>query len=214
MGLDHLLTPASPEPATRRDRTELALDVVLGVSVWIWALGLFLRDEGPPLAVRASVALVNGGVGALFLARGPARAHGSTGALLAAVPSIALGGVALRVSPSEWPLASTLAFALAALGAIASLLALGRSFSILPAKRALVARGPYRALRHPAYACELAMVVAAGSARAWWVGAALGAAVLATLVPRVRAEEALLASDEAWTAYAARVRWRLVPGLW
>lgn len=202
------------ERAQQRDRGELVLDAVLGVSVWIWALGLFLHEGGPPLAVRLSVALLNGGVGALFLARGPARAHGGTGAMLGAVPSIALGGVALRVSPSEWPLASTIAFVAATLAALAALATLGRSFSILPARRAIVARGPYRVVRHPAYACELAMVVAAGSARAWWVGLALGALVAATLVPRIRAEEALLAGDDAWALYAREVRYRLVPGLW
>ncbi|UJR83594.1 methyltransferase family protein [Sandaracinus amylolyticus] len=197
-----------------RDRAELALDAVLGVSVWIWAAGLFLHEDGPPLVVRASVALLNGGVGALFLWRGPARTHGATGALLSAVPSIALGGIALRVAPSEWPVASIVLFVASTLGALASLLTLGRSFSILPARREVVGRGPYRVVRHPAYACELVMVIAAGASRAWWIGLGLGVLVLLTLVPRIRAEEALLAHDEAWSAYAARTRHRLVPGVW
>lgn len=201
-------------PGVARDRSERALDAVLGVSVWIWAAGLFLHEPGPPLAVRASVAVLNGLVGALFLARAPAVAHGASGALLAAVPSIALGGIALRVAPAEWPIASVVVFVGATALAITALASLGRSFAILPARRAIVARGAYRAVRHPAYAAELLMVIAAGASRAWWVGLALGALVALTLVPRIRAEEALLAGDDAWRAYAEAVRWRLVPGLW
>ncbi|AKF03880.1 methyltransferase family protein [Sandaracinus amylolyticus] len=204
----------SSDDVAHRDRAELALDAVLGVSVWIWAAGLFLHDGGPPLAVRLSVALLNGGVGALFLWRGPARTHGDTRALLSAIPSIALGGIALRIAPSEWPIASVVVFVAMAIGALASLLTLGRSFSILPARREVVGRGPYRVVRHPAYACELGMVIAAGAASAWWIALVLGALVLLTLVPRIRAEEALLAHDDAWSAYATRTRHRLVPGVW
>ncbi|MDQ3031406.1 MAG: hypothetical protein M3Y87_03245 [Myxococcota bacterium] len=190
------------------------LDAVLAVSVWLWAAGLFLHEGGPPLAVRVSVAVLNGGVGVLFLMRAPALAHGSSSALLSAVPSIALGGIALRLAPETWGLGPLIAFVAATGLACVSLLFLGRSFAILPARREVVARGPYRLVRHPAYACELAMVVAAGAARAWWVALVLGALVALTLVPRIRAEEAMLAGDDAWAAYARRVRFRLVPGLW
>lgn len=190
------------------------LDAVLAVSVWIWAAGLFLHEGGPPLAVRVAVAVLNGGVGVLFLLRAPALAHGSSSAMLAAVPSIALGGIALRMAPEVWPLPATIAFVAATALAVVALLFLGRSFAILPARREVVARGPYRFVRHPAYASELAMVIAAGAARAWWAALLLGVLVALTLVPRIRAEEALLAGDEAWSAYARRVRFRLVPGLY
>lgn len=208
MGLDHLLTQA------RRGRAELALDVVLGVSLWMWAAGLFLHESGPPMSIRVAIAATNGGVGLLFFARGRALAHGSTFALLAALPSIALGGIALRVSPPEWPMPCVIAFLLASVLAIAALLTLGRSFAILPARRSVVVRGPYRIVRHPAYAAELAMVVAAGCAHSWWAGLLLGALVALALVPRIRAEEALLASDEAFAEYSRAVRFRLVPLVW
>lgn len=164
--------------------------------------------------MRLSIAVLNGGVGVLFLTRAPALAHGSSAALLSAVPSIALGGVALRLSPESWALAPLIAFVAATALACASLLFLGRSFAILPARREVVARGPYRVVRHPAYACELVMVIAAGAARSWEVAIALGALVTLSLVPRIRAEEAMLSGDDAWAAYARRVRFRLVPGLW
>ena len=36
----------------------------------------------------------------------------------------------------------------------------------------------------------------------------------AALVYRIRAEERVLAGDPGWAAYAARVRYRLLPGIW
>jgi protein-S-isoprenylcysteine O-methyltransferase Ste14 len=216
MGLDHLLSEGAPKTANAYPRSglDLALDAVLGVSVWIWAAGLFLHEGGPPLSVRLSVAALNGAVGMLFLARGAARASGGISALLAALPSIALGGLALRLSPEAWPLACEVAFVVATAGALAALLSLGRSFSILPVRRAVVGRGAYALVRHPAYACELAMVIAAGAAHSTLAAIGLGLAVGLALAPRIGAEETLLAVDPAWRVYAGRVRFRLVPGLW
>ena len=39
-------------------------------------------------------------------------------------------------------------------------------------------------------------------------------AVLAAVVVRIRAEETLWATEAEWSTWAARVRWRLVPGVW
>jgi protein-S-isoprenylcysteine O-methyltransferase Ste14 len=207
--LDHLLS------SIRHGRrgSELWLDVFLAFSVWSWAAGLFVRDEGPPFAIRLAVAALNGSVGLLFLLRSAPIAHGSNAAMVSAIPSIVLGGVALRVAPDLWPLGSTIAFAVATLFAIVALGFLGRSFSVLPVRRELVTKGPFGVLRHPAYASELVMVIAAGSARAWWVGLVLGALTFVSLVPRIRAEEAGLEGDEGWMRYAERVRFRLVPGV-
>ena len=36
----------------------------------------------------------------------------------------------------------------------------------------------------------------------------------ASLLYRIRAEERMLSRDPGWPAYAARVRYRLLPGLW
>lgn len=97
--------------------------------------------------------------------------------------------------------------------ALWALLALGEAFGIAPADRGLVAeRGPYRAIRHPMYAGEIL-------AFAGWLlehpaleGAALLAVAALLAALRIRWEEEIL--GEAYRAYAARVRWRMIPLVW
>lgn len=79
----------------------------------------------------------------------------------------------------------------------------------------VVSRGPYGVLRHPGYAgaaaFNLLVPVALGS---WW---ALVPAVLAAalLLWRTSKEDRFLATElPGYAAYAARVRYRLIPGVW
>jgi protein-S-isoprenylcysteine O-methyltransferase len=76
--------------------------------------------------------------------------------------------------------------------------------------------GPYRWLRHPAYAGTLITYFGYGLAIGSWVGALVFAAVVAAAyVPRIRVEEAELtrALGDSYRAYARETA-RLVPGLW
>ena len=76
-------------------------------------------------------------------------------------------------------------------------------------------RGPYRFVRHPFYAGLPFVLVGL----ALWLGsfaAAVASAVpLGILVIRIIHEERMLrARLDGYAAYAARVRWRVVPGIW
>lgn len=197
-----------------RGRLDRALDGFAALSVAGWGVSVLVHDPGPPWLVRIAIAALDLAVAILFLTRGAALAHAEPLDVLATLPSIVVGALAVKLAPAAWPLASELGLALGAALAILSLATLGRSFAVLPARRALVVRGPYAWLRHPAYASELVMTVAAGAAIAWW--AALGVGVLAalTLAPRIAREERVLARDPEWRAYASGVRWRLIPGIW
>jgi protein-S-isoprenylcysteine O-methyltransferase Ste14 len=113
-----------------------------------------------------------------------------------------------------WPTAGLVLVTIAAFLSLASLLSLGKSFGIRPALRRLVMRGPYRFVRHPMY---LAYVIAdvGYNLQEWNLGTVL--LVLAgwiSLLFRIRAEERVLARDTGWSSYAARVPYRLLPGLW
>jgi len=196
-----------------RSRLDRALDVLAALSVAGWGVSVLVHDHGPPWSARIAIAALDLSVALLFLARGAAIAHADPVDVLATLPSIVIGALAVELAPARWPIACELAFATGAALAIASLATLGRSFAILPARRELVIRGPYRLVRHPAYACELAMTVAAGAAIAWWAALVAAALTGLSLAPRIAREERALATDPRWREYASRVRSRLLPGI-
>lgn len=92
-------------------------------------------------------------------------------------------------------------------------LSLGRSFGIVPANRGVKTGGAYRLVRHPTYAGYFVAQAGALLGSLSWRNAAVVATVCALLCVRVWLEERVLMKDETYRAYAARVRWRLVPGV-
>ena len=122
----------------------------------------------------------------------------------------------LRWVPGDpaWPAGGLLLVALAACISLSSLFSLGRRFGVFPALRGLVTSGPYRLVRHPMY---LAYVIAdiGYNLQEWNFGTALMVmAGWAALLCRIQAEERILSQDTRWSAYAASVRCRLLPGIW
>lgn len=79
----------------------------------------------------------------------------------------------------------------------------------------VIDRGPYRVVRHPGYSA--AILLFAGMALALGSLWALVPALVASgvLILRTAWEDRLLQRElPGYSAYAARVRWRLLPGLW
>jgi protein-S-isoprenylcysteine O-methyltransferase Ste14 len=110
-------------------------------------------------------------------------------------------------------LAGDLVAVLGCLWLLASVLALGRCFGVLPEARGLVTRGPYRAVRHPVYLGEIAacagLALAAPSLRN---GLVLAVFVGAQLVRMGFEERALTHAFPEYAAYAERTP-RLIPGM-
>lgn len=90
--------------------------------------------------------------------------------------------------------------------------------------RGIVAHGPYRYLRHPAYVCKNlawwlgtlpAMIVAWQAS--WWtlLGVIAGAAAWSALyiLRALTEEQHLLSVDDEYAAYCQRVPWRFIPGV-
>lgn len=90
---------------------------------------------------------------------------------------------------------------------------LGRSFGVVAANRGLKVNGPYRLVRHPIYFAHF--VTTSGFLVANFSGwnAALFAFFVACQVARIQAEERVLSDTADYAAYRARVRWRLLPGV-
>ncbi|MGO4741641.1 isoprenylcysteine carboxylmethyltransferase family protein [Bosea sp. 2KB_26] len=80
----------------------------------------------------------------------------------------------------------------------------------------VITTGPYAFVRHPGYSAGILIMVASGPALGSWLAAALIVVFsLPFLLHRAITEDRILQAELAgYSDYAARVRWRLVPGIW
>ena len=79
----------------------------------------------------------------------------------------------------------------------------------------LITTGPYRFVRHPGYTGTLVSVLCVGPALGSWL-ASIPMVVFALLIlRRARLEDRFLHDKlDGYPAYAQRVRYRLLPGVW
>jgi protein-S-isoprenylcysteine O-methyltransferase Ste14 len=79
----------------------------------------------------------------------------------------------------------------------------------------VVDSGPYSVVRHPGYAGILVAMPFVGLALGSMISFALGLVLSLMVIRRVLFEDAFLKQNlDGYTAYAGRVRHRLIPGLW
>lgn len=97
---------------------------------------------------------------------------------------------------------------------ISAKVVLNRSFGVAAANRGVKRDGPYRLLRHPMYAGYAATQAAflLLNPSPWNLG--VYALSWSVQILRIGAEEQLLLQDAAYRAYAEKVRYRLIPGLY
>jgi len=82
-------------------------------------------------------------------------------------------------------------------------------------EQTVITTGPYALVRHPGYLAALLTFVGIALALASWWALLPAAWASALLILRTRWEDALLhAQLQGYADYAARTRYRLVPGLW
>jgi len=90
---------------------------------------------------------------------------------------------------------------------------LGRSFGVVPANRGVKQLGPYRFVRHPMYLGYLVNQVGYLLACASVWNSLVYAVAWTMLVLRIAEEEKILGEDPVYGQYRARVRSKLIPGI-
>ena len=79
----------------------------------------------------------------------------------------------------------------------------------------LVTSGPYRYVRHPAYAAFPFLMVGSGLAPGSWLAALIGLLLVVPVLRRAALEDRVLREQlEGYAAYARQVRYRMFPGVW
>lgn len=96
---------------------------------------------------------------------------------------------------------------------VVAMLSLNRSIGMVPANRGIQTGGLYRWIRHPLYCSYVVAFLGyvINHPTAYNIG--VYAAAVALWVLRLLAEERFLLQDPAYREFAAKIRWRLVPGL-
>jgi len=98
-------------------------------------------------------------------------------------------------------------------GIIASLISLGRSFGVVPAKRKIITKGAYRIVRHPLYLSELIFYTAFVLGNVSAKNIILIIFILTGQLWRSLSEENILSKDLCYKIYKQIVRYRFIPGL-
>jgi protein-S-isoprenylcysteine O-methyltransferase Ste14 len=123
---------------------------------------------------------------------------------------------AFRLEPGLHLIPETVAAGLQIAGVVIQVsakLSLRRSFGILPANRGVVVSGPYRFARHPIYLGYFVTQVGFLSSNFGVQNLVVLLLLWALQIFRVVREERVLVRDEKYREYAARVRYRFIPGV-
>ena len=128
----------------------------------------------------------------------------------------------LHLSDTVPPGLEAVALALFALAWIVFVWAMyvNRFFSSIPRIQserghAVITAGPYRFVRHPGYTAALLAAATSGIALGSWISTFIAPIALILLLWRTTVEDRMLQRDlPGYADYAARIRYRLVPGIW
>jgi protein-S-isoprenylcysteine O-methyltransferase Ste14 len=210
---------AGKTPPLTRERLlgEIAMRVlaVLVYSIFLWsALNQFYKDPSRiTLILLALSELIT--LGLAVCSRVPRERDWNPATVVISI-CVSFYFVTLRIKSGIHLVPETVAAGLQIAGIViqtSAKLSLRRSFGILPANRGVVVSGPYRFLRHPIY-------FGYGVNQLGFLLSNFGVQNLVVLVLlwssqvfRVVREERVLIKDAKYREYAARVRYRFIPGI-
>ena len=179
-------------------------------SFFAWANYSHWRSSGAPSGL--GITLLEAWVATLFLVRRPTRELSRRPVAWIAAP---IGTFAMLLArPGGDGLSHVLCEAVQLCGvlvAFLSLATLGRSFGIVAADRGVKTRGPYRFVRHPAYAGYLICYFAYVAENPRLLNLALLVLSTSFQVIRMREEERVLRRNSTYRQYCQSVKYRLAP---
>ena len=179
-------------------------------ALFAWSNFSHWRETGSPSGLGTT--LLEGWAAVLFLVRRPTNTISFRAVAWIAAPIGSFAMLLARPVGGGLPhLACELVQLAGLLLALASLGTLGRSFGIVAANRGVKTRGPYRFVRHPAYAGYFISYVGYVAENPSALNVGLLCLSTAFQLVRIREEERLLVGDPAYSAYRRTVRRRLIP---
>jgi protein-S-isoprenylcysteine O-methyltransferase Ste14 len=201
--LPRWLTPA------RLDRAEQVAIVIL----WTWFAWRVFHSENPfaPLALLSETAVLV----FVLIRRSTDAISQRLGDWLLAVTATLAPLLILPVGdtlPALMPIGLVLVLFGNIVQAWAKLV-LRRSFGIAPANRGIKISGPYKYVRHPMYAGYLMVHIGILMLLPAPINLVIYVVGWWAQILRLEAEERLLGEDAAYQDYAAKVRYRLIPGV-
>lgn len=209
---------SSDEPARLISIPEKLFNILFGLSAISWAvLGIMNASVDERFTpVRISIAAINLCVGILFLIREPLKKSCTPSAIFVSLPSLVIAGIVLKLAAPihHWSLPLEILFVTGTVIAILSFITLGGSFALFPAVRTIVSGGPFRIIRHPAYAGEFLMVLSCALSQPTLIAAWPAMAIVPFIIVRILAEESVLKTDSDYQSYSKKVTWRLLPKVW
>jgi len=198
-------------------KDESIFNILLGLSIIAWgAMGLYKGTFQEPSLIRFLSSILNFFIGFLIIFRNPVLKSGSHFSILISLPSFLLGGMLFKMAHpfNVWPISLEIAFATGVLVTLISFLYLGKNFAIFPNLRAISKQGPYRLIRHPAYAAEILLTASCCLANFNVITISIFTLFLFFLHFRIEEEEKLLSESKEFIKYKSIVKWKLVPHLW
>lgn len=191
-------------------------DIGLGLTILFWSSQSFLAGNLLVGESRLNLVVSTTGLlaGILLLTRVRGTSYPETSRMAGALPSIILSAILVAggLRSENWGLLPTLTLLTGVFVTLLSFGSLGRKFAIFPRRQELQQGGPYRWIRHPAYLGELLIVLAATLANPTPQNFLLYVACVLATIYRIHLEEQTLGPE--YTDYAAKVRFRLLPGIW
>ena len=97
---------------------------------------------------------------------------------------------------------------------ILSMISLGRSFGIVPAKREIKSYGTFKLVRHPLYASELIFYSGYFIGNPTVRNMIIIIIIIVGQIWRASREEKLLSKDQLYILYKSRVKYRFIPGIY